>query len=126
MTRLIDADELKKVVFAKTNGMEDLWDTAGVCNLINNAPTVEDEDIFNEFLNAHMLAVIPAETLVALQSGCDRSDRQGRWKEFIMPMPLSDGHYKMGVICSECNTTWDCSTNYCPHCGARMQAGDDE
>lgn len=46
---------------------------------------------------------------------------QGEWKEFIMPMPLSDHHYKMGVICSECNTTWDCSTNYCPFCGADMK-----
>ena len=38
--RLIDADALKEVVFSKSDGMEDLWDTAGVCNLINNAPTI--------------------------------------------------------------------------------------
>lgn len=41
MGRIIDADALKKVIFSKTDSMEDLWDTAGVLNLINNAPTVE-------------------------------------------------------------------------------------
>lgn len=41
MTRLIDADTLKATVMSKTDGMEDLWDTAGVLNMINNAPTVE-------------------------------------------------------------------------------------
>ena len=39
--KLIDADELKKVIFSKSDSMEDLWDTAGVLNAINNAPTVE-------------------------------------------------------------------------------------
>lgn len=38
--RLIDANALKEVVFSKSDGMEDLWDTAGVCNLIDNAPTI--------------------------------------------------------------------------------------
>lgn len=41
MTRLIDADALKKVIFSKSDSMEDLWDTAGVLNAINIAPTVE-------------------------------------------------------------------------------------
>lgn len=38
--RLIDADDLKETIFEKTNSLEDLWDTAGVLNAINNAPTV--------------------------------------------------------------------------------------
>lgn len=25
-----------------------------------------------------------------------------------------------GVNCSECHTTWDAKSNYCPNCGARM------
>lgn len=41
MTRLIDGDALKKVILSKSDSMEDLWDTAGVLNAINNAPTVE-------------------------------------------------------------------------------------
>ena len=27
---------------------------------------------------------------------------------------------KVGFSCSNCNTTWDVPTNYCPHCGAKM------
>ena len=27
---------------------------------------------------------------------------------------------KVGFNCSNCNTTWDVPTNYCPHCGAKM------
>jgi rubrerythrin len=30
---------------------------------------------------------------------------------------------KVGYNCSECNTTWDTGTLYCPNCGAKM---DDE
>lgn len=30
---------------------------------------------------------------------------------------------KVGYRCSECNTTWDISTNYCPNCGAKMKGG---
>ena len=41
MTRLIDADALKEVIFSKSDSMEDLWDTAGILNLINSTPTVE-------------------------------------------------------------------------------------
>jgi len=37
---LISREALRKVIFSKTDGMEDLWDTAGVLNVINNAPTV--------------------------------------------------------------------------------------
>lgn len=43
--RLIDANALKKVIFSKSDGMEDLWDTAGVLNAINNAPTIKSPDI---------------------------------------------------------------------------------
>ena len=28
---------------------------------------------------------------------------------------------KVGYRCSECNTTWDANTNYCPNCGAKMK-----
>ncbi len=39
--RTIDADALKEVILSKSDSMEDLWDTAGVLNAIDNAPTVE-------------------------------------------------------------------------------------
>lgn len=41
--RLIDADALKEVIHSKSDGMEDLWDTAGVLNAINCSPTVEPD-----------------------------------------------------------------------------------
>lgn len=28
---------------------------------------------------------------------------------------------KVGYRCTECNTTWDTETNYCPNCGADMR-----
>ena len=31
----------------------------------------------------------------------------------------------IGYRCSECNTTWDAETNYCPHCGAKMDGDGD-
>ena len=37
--------------------------------------------------------------------------RHGRWRE---------GAYA-GYRCSECRTTWDAPTNYCPNCGADMK-----
>lgn len=30
---------------------------------------------------------------------------------------------KIAYTCSECNTTWDANTNYCPNCGAKMDGG---
>ncbi len=40
--------------------------------------------------------------------------RHGRWRE---------GAYA-GYRCSECRTTWDAQTNYCPNCGAKMDGGE--
>ena len=43
--------------------------------------------------------------------------KRGKWekKTFI----LFDSEI-VGYKCSECNTTWDTNTNYCPNCGAKM------
>lgn len=44
--------------------------------------------------------------------------RHGRWikRKFI----VFDSELEYGYKCSECNTTWDTPTNYCPYCGAKM------
>ncbi len=34
--------------------------------------------------------------------------------------PLQINGHAFGVTCSECNTTWDDKSNYCPNCGAKM------
>lgn len=46
--------------------------------------------------------------------------KHGKWekKTFI----IFDSE-KVGYHCSECNTTWDVNTNYCPNCGAKMDGG---
>ena len=38
--------------------------------------------------------------------------------------PLRINGHEMGVTCSECNTTWDAESNFCPNCGAKMDGGD--
>ena len=44
--------------------------------------------------------------------------RHGRWT------PLRINGHEMGVTCSECNTTWDAESDFCPNCGAKMDGGD--
>jgi hypothetical protein len=51
--RIIDADALKEAVFSKSDNMEDLWDTAGVLNLINNTPTVKETEHTKEESNGN-------------------------------------------------------------------------
>lgn len=41
--------------------------------------------------------------------------RHGHWTKRWYP----DGS-KIGYECSLCYTHWDGETNYCPHCGAKM------
>lgn len=44
--------------------------------------------------------------------------KHGRWetRNFI----IFDSE-KVGYRCTECKTTWDTETNYCPYCGADMR-----
>ena len=44
----------------------------------------------------------------------------GRWT------PLVKNGFSFGVTCSECNTTWDDKSNYCPNCGAKMDGGNED
>jgi hypothetical protein len=45
--------------------------------------------------------------------------KRGKWEKrtFI----VFDNEIKDGYHCSECNTTWDTDTNFCPNCGADMR-----
>lgn len=45
--------------------------------------------------------------------------KHGKWEKrtFI----FFDNEIKDGYYCSECNTTWDTDTKYCPNCGALME-----
>lgn len=43
--------------------------------------------------------------------------RHGRWR--VRKAIIFDDEL-IGYNCSECNTTWDTDTIYCPNCGAKM------
>lgn len=45
---------------------------------------------------------------------------EGEWEKRTFIIFDSE---KVGYRCSECNTTWDTPTPYCPNCGARMKGG---
>lgn len=43
--------------------------------------------------------------------------KHGKWEKRTWIIFDSE---KVGFRCSECNTTWDSPTKYCPNCGAKM------
>ena len=47
--------------------------------------------------------------------------RHGAWEKRTWIVFDSE---KVGFRCSECNTTWDSPTKFCPNCGAKMQGGE--
>lgn len=50
------------------------------------------------------------------------SDRsEGEWERRVFIIFDSE---KVGYRCSECNTTWDTKTHYCPNCGEKMKGGE--
>ena len=49
----------------------------------------------------------------------EKAKKHGYWIKKEFPLPLSDGS-KVAYECSCCKTHWDCESNYCPHCGAKM------
>ena len=59
----------------------------------------------------------------ALYNAGYRKQSEGEWEKRTFIIFDSE---KVGYRCSECNTTWDANTNYCPNCGARMSGGKNE
>lgn len=47
-----------------------------------------------------------------------RKQKEGEWEKRVFIIFDSE---KVGYRCSECNTTWDTATPYCPKCGAKMK-----
>lgn len=106
---LISREALKKVIFSKSDSMEDLWDTAGVLNAINNAPTVD------------MNTELSVTYLKGRRQGQLEERPQGAWIE----TSDFDEFYGKVYKCTNCNKeTLGCSChNYCPNCGADMRGG---
>lgn len=71
----------------------------------------------------HIMAshVILADYAEHLYNSDYRKQKYGKWKKrtFI----IFDSEI-VGYNCSECNTTWDTETKFCPNCGAKMSKGD--
>lgn len=57
--------------------------------------------------------------IMAIRKNKAEPVRHGHWKVRYFSLPLSDGS-DHGFQCSECLTHWDCASNYCPYCGAKM------
>ena len=59
--------------------------------------------------------------LICLPTVKFEEPKQGEWEKRTFIIFDSE---KDGFRCSECNTTWDSSTKFCPNCGARMRRVD--
>ena len=74
-----------------------------------------------EFINEENCE--PSIIADALYNAGYRKQSEGRWEKRVFIIFDSE---KVGYHCSECNTTWDTETNFCPNCGARMSGGKNE
>lgn len=136
MTRLIDADALKKQVKelldladkrvddTPTNSpcyriyLEQSNERARFVDLIDNTPTVElTETEIQEVLNKRCMSAVTNEYLIALHTKRPR----GKW--------INDDNdlfdFKKCSNCGECAEWLDGGSqllsNFCPNCGARME-----
>ena len=111
MTRLIDADELKKAYFNAIN--ETSIGEVSIIALIDNAPTVEitEEQAIDKLHETGWLPLHDKEM----------TERpQGKW---IYERP-NGKTYSDFVFCSVCHKHGGFyKTNFCPECGARMVKG---
>lgn len=98
--RLIDADALKKA-------MDGYW---GRCQRIRK-PRNGETAVFLDV----MATVEKQPTIDAVPV------RYGKWLPIIEVNEYGEP-YQSGVYCSECGETSIYEPNYCPNCGARMDA----
>lgn len=96
MARYIDADKLKERLKIISVVADD-WYGMGINRGLDRAETEID--------------MLPKADVVEV--------KHDTWEKrtFI----VFDNEIKDGYHCSECNTTWDTATNYCPNCGANMR-----
>ena len=104
MARYIDANKLSRDVISS-------WDR-------DTHKTIEASRIHRQE-HHHLMSIIekqPTADVVEV--------KRGKWEKrtFI----VFDNEIKDSYHCSECNTTWDTATNYCPNCGAKMDGGKKE
>ena len=136
MTNLIDADDLKRALV--TNGFKNDIDMMMTLETINNATTIDAVPLDGSFLkmsrgdyliyNRHWLyehfdMEMEIERSAMKSMGYEPAIkdaepvRHGKW---IPIMGLNRQNEKF--ICSECICQFDYKFNFCPNCGARMDA----
>jgi rubrerythrin len=85
---------------------------------LNNTINVERNSYFGK--GCITMPLIEADKILDILKGY-RKQSEGEWEKRVFIIFDSE---KVGYRCSECNTTWDTATPYCPNCGARMKGGD--
>ena len=121
--RLIDADELKKKFSERsywtyTHEHGDAIPIGWIMSGIDHAPTVEPFE--PDYVGAERLAARQRGYADGYRNGMKIGKtlnpriKQGEW------ISRSGGYYK----CDKCGEVERAEKNYCPNCGAKMEAGD--
>jgi rubrerythrin len=79
-----------------------------------------EEMVFIIQENSPLSKISSEDVADSLYNAGYRKQSEGRWEKRVFVIFDSE---KVGYRCSECNTTWDTETPYCPHCGAHMKGG---
>ena len=86
------------------------FEMAEMLEIIENAREVYANDVTDHTENEYIRE--------GLLNACYRKQSEGRWEKrtWVVFDSVKDGYR-----CSECNTTWDTPTKFCPNCGAKMK-----
>lgn len=91
--------------------------------VMSNKQIEEMTEILKNYTKKHniMASVVILESYAEeLYNKNFRKQSKGEWEKRVFIIFDSE---MVGYKCSECNTTWDTPTNYCPNCGASMKGG---
>ena len=110
MARAIDADELKETI---TDGITALSEHMGKYKLVFTAIT---HTVQNTIDKAPTIDPVKHGKWEHIKRHLWKTDNSGEIDIFALDYECDIGYYK----CSECGNKTVHNTNYCPHCGARM------
>ena len=116
--RLIDADELKKVIHSSSLSGNREWLLMDLDQIIDNAPTVHHPncDICEDKAKSYSMG---------FQDGylTGKERPQGEW--IYTPNIIGLSEYE-GITCSICGDDSIGDFNFCPNCGADMRGNGNE
>lgn len=102
--RLIDANALHKI-------LEEAQD--GTRRIYSSLVDYRDKEVCKGELGTYARAKRMVEDAPTIDLESLRP--KGRWVQRVLTGKQGS------ATCSECNTTWDAQSNYCPNCGAKME-----